>query len=609
MSRYPRNARSAAIKCISCNAPVTETIDNEYICVECGESPIKRRLPTTVTTSREGLWVEKTLSKNGNAAHRVKLEIHSDCDDRVAIRLFDPIPEQVQVSDVQFGSEPDDQFWTRSQESISYHRIIEPGERVQTTYEIGGESSALSGTRITEPEFSEINQLAEKSASNGGVASSGEPTESDPEVTANGGSAAVLASTADSVQSNVEAAAITKESPERTAVQPTERGLLVPPDSEIDPMISVVLPTMNEEEGIGPCIDAIVNALGELELPGEVIVSDSSTDRTAEIAREHGARVVTPDKKGYGYAYRYAFQYARGEFVVIGDADTTYDFEELPKLFRLVAEDGVDMAMGSRLNGEIKPGAMPWLHQYIGNPLLTKFLNIFYDAGVSDAHSGFRVIRRDTLEQLNLNSHGMEFASEMVMEAGAKGFSIGEVPITYHERVGEATLESFRDGWRHVKFMLTNAPSYLFSIPAAVLGLIGLLTMAIVIGGVSINGMTFGTHVLIAGSLLTIVGYQVGSLAIFSAVAGDPIRKPNDAVTRWITDHFKLEHGATLGLILYAIGAGYVTLMIINWVNGGYGALPTLQWDIVAFTFIILGVQTVFYSFFLSLIGQTSENV
>ncbi|MDX1748146.1 MAG: glycosyltransferase family 2 protein, partial [Halobacteriales archaeon] len=276
----------------------------------------------------------------------------------------------------------------------------------------------------------------------------------------------------DSVVTDTETPSVEEHEPSASGA-----GFLVTDDDDTTPVVSVVMPTMNEEEGIGECIDRIVEGATALGLPTEIVVSDSSSDRTPEIARDRGARVVEPDRPGYGYAYRYAFARVRGEYVVMGDADTTYDFAELPRLFEPILDGEADMVMGSRLEGEILPGAMPKLHQYVGNPLLTKFLNVFYGAGVSDAHSGFRVIRRSTLEELNLGTDGMEFASEMVMEAAARDLEIAELPITYHERKGEATLESFRDGWRHVRFMLMNAPGYLFSVPGALMVLLGSLLM------------------------------------------------------------------------------------------------------------------------------------
>ncbi|MDL0118499.1 glycosyltransferase family 2 protein [Halobacterium salinarum] len=380
-------------------------------------------------------------------------------------------------------------------------------------------------------------------------------------------------------------------------------GLLVGPDSDIPPTVSVVMPTMNEEEGIRECIERVKTAVQESGYRTEVLISDDSTDRTPDIARELGAIVVEPDEAGYGYAYRYAFDRCRGDYIIIGDADTTYDFEQFPKLLEPVARGDADMVMGSRLEGEIKDGAMPALHQYIGNPLLTKFLNAFYGAGVSDAHSGFRAFRADMLNDLDLETTGMEFASEMIMDAGARDLTIEEIPITYHEREGEATLESFRDGWRHVRFMLLNAPGYLFSIPGTGMGILGTMILLAAFTGISINGATFGIHSAIAGSLLMLVGYQVASLGVFATVASDPIQRPDDPLTEALVERLNLEQMASVGSVLALGGTAYAGWLVYQWANTGFTQLPMVTGDVVAFTAIVIGVQTVFNAFFLSAIA------
>jgi glycosyltransferase involved in cell wall biosynthesis len=380
--------------------------------------------------------------------------------------------------------------------------------------------------------------------------------------------------------------------------------LLLGADSDQVPTLSVVMPTLNEEEGIAECIERIKNALEELQIYGEIVVSDDSMDRTPEIAEEMGAIVVTPDKKGYGYAYLYAFEQVRGDIIAMGDADTTYDFEELPKLYELVASGEADMAMGSRLDGEIRPGSMPALHQYVGNPLLTKFLNVFYGAGVSDAHSGMRAFTREAYEKMSPSSPGMEFASEMIMRAGAEDLEIKEIPITYHPREGEANLESFPDGWRHVKFMLVNAPGYLFSGPGISLALSGLLVMLIALSGLNIGGMTLGVNSMIAGGLFTIVGAQIASFGAFATVAGEPIREAQDPVTTLLVDRIDLEHGATVGLLLFAAGAVYSAYVFWEWMTTGFVAVPVAEKNIAAFTAVVLGVQLVFSSFLLSTIVE-----
>ncbi|WP_435156746.1 glycosyltransferase family 2 protein [Haladaptatus sp. DFWS20] len=381
-------------------------------------------------------------------------------------------------------------------------------------------------------------------------------------------------------------------------------GLLLGADSDVTPTLSVIMPTLNEEGGIGECIEMVKRGISKIGVTTEIIISDSSSDRTPEIAREMGAIVVTPDEPGYGYAYRYAFAHARGDYIAIGDADTTYDFEDLPRLLDKVNDGEADMVMGSRLEGDIRPGSMPKLHQYIGNPMLTKFLNVFYGAGVSDAHSGFRVIDRDALDELDLKTNGMEFASEMIMEAGAQDMTIEEVPITYHEREGEATLDSFEDGWRHVKFMLVNAPGYLFSLPAMVLSGLGLIVMTLAYFGIAVGGVSVGLHSMIAGSLLAIGGFQIGSLGVFATVAGNPIKQSQQPVMGWLLKRLQLEHAATLGLLVFAGGATYATYLVIQWVSSGFVELPLLMDDIVAFTAIVLGIQTVFSSFFMSTIAE-----
>jgi len=382
----------------------------------------------------------------------------------------------------------------------------------------------------------------------------------------------------------------------------TPDSYLLPQDSERTPTLSVVMPTLNEEDGIAECIERVKAALADLQVYGEVVVSDSSTDRTPEIARERGAIVVSPDEPGYGYAYQYAFARTRGRYIAMGDADTTYDFEELPKLFELVRSGDADMAMGSRLEGEIESGAMPPLHRYVGNPLLTKFLNVFYQAGVTDAHSGMRVFSRDAYEEMNLGTDGMEFASEMIMEAGARGLTIAEEPITYHERAGEATLESFRDGWRHVRFMLVNAPGYLFSVPGAALAVVGTAVMFFGLLDVSFGGTSFGIHSLVGGSLMTLLGTQVSAFGVFAALAGDPIRRPRDPVTEFVLDHVQLEHGASFGFALFAAGLVFVTAMVSRWVTNDFARLPFVEGNVLALTAVVLGLQITFQSFFLSAI-------
>jgi len=384
----------------------------------------------------------------------------------------------------------------------------------------------------------------------------------------------------------------------------TEEPFVLPADSERTPTLSIVMPTMNEEAGIRECIQQTTRALETIGVTGEIIISDASSDQTPAIAASMGAVVVEPDEPGYGYAYRYAFERARGEFFVMGDADTTYDFQEFPKLLDRVATGDADIAIGSRLGGTINERAMPPLHQYVGNPLLTAFLNVFYDAGVTDAHSGFRVFSRESFERLDLETNGMEFASEMVMDAGAIGLTIEEVPITYYEREGDPKLDSFRDGWRHVKFMLVNAPGYLFSLPGSIIGTLGILIMALGYFNLTVWGHPIGVHPMIAGSLLTIGGYKIGSFGFLTDLAADPIRRPNDSITNWMHENFTLERGILTGGTIAALGGVMAAALAAEWVNSGFSTLPAVSGDIVAFTAIVIGLQTLFGSFFASVLDE-----
>ncbi len=376
-------------------------------------------------------------------------------------------------------------------------------------------------------------------------------------------------------------------------------SLLIGPDSVLDPEVSVVMPTMNEEKGVAECIELVKNAVRRSGFRTEVVISDDSIDRTPEIAREKGAIVVEPNEPGYGYAYRYAFEHCRGDYIVIGDADTTYDFEQFPEMLQQVIEGDADMVMGSRLDGEIKDGAMPALHEYVGNPLLTKFLNMFYDAGVSDAHSGFRAFHADMLDELDLKTTGMEFASEMIMDAGARDLTIEEIPITYHEREGEATLESFRDGWRHVRFMLLNAPNYLFLLPGVIVGALGAGLLLSAVFQTSAGGFMLGGNAAIAGSFLFVIGYQATNMGIFATLASDPIQRPNDIVTDTLIEWMSLERISTLGFLLFTVGALYMTMVVFRWISSGFVLLPEVARNVIGLTAMAVGLQTMLNAFFM----------
>src|SRR4051812_16536224 len=251
------------------------------------------------------------------------------------------------------------------------------------------------------------------------------------------------------------------------------------------PRVSVVIPCLNESENIQECVTRAKRVMAAAGLTGEVIVADNaSDDGSPELATQAGALVVHESRRGYGSAYLAGFAAARGEYVVMADADLTYDWNEIPH-FVAKLDEGADLVMGDRMDN-IHPGAMPWLHRYVGNPILSGILNLFFRTGVRDAHCGMRGFRRDILPKLDLRTTGMEFASEMVIRASKEKLDIRQIPIEYHPRGGESKLSSFRDGWRHLRFLLVHSPTHLFLVPGALMLLVGTLMSVTSIAHLSI---------------------------------------------------------------------------------------------------------------------------
>src|SRR5947209_1008017 len=253
------------------------------------------------------------------------------------------------------------------------------------------------------------------------------------------------------------------------------------------PIVSVVIPCLNESESIERVVRLARETHETACIAGEVVVADNgSVDGSDALARGAGARVVHESRRGYGSAYLAGFAAARGEYIVMGDADLTYDFTEIPRFLEEL-DAGADMVIGDRMDN-IHPGAMPWLHRYVGNPILTGLLNLFFRTGVKDAHCGMRALRRDSLERLDLRATGMEFASEMVIRAAKENLDIRQFPIQYLPRDGESKLSSFRDGWRHLRFLLVHSPNHLFLLPGAIFAALGALASLAVLLHVNVFG-------------------------------------------------------------------------------------------------------------------------
>ena len=374
---------------------------------------------------------------------------------------------------------------------------------------------------------------------------------------------------------------------------PAERGTLT---------VSVVIPCLNEAETIEQCVSRALEVLRGHEIAGEVIVADNdSEDDSPLLAAAAGAIVVHEPERGYGSAYLAGFAVARGRYIVMADADLTYDFNEIP---RFVAEldGGAELVMGDRMDN-IQPGAMTWLHRYVGNPILTGLLNLFFDTGVTDAHCGMRALRRDVLPRLDLRTTGMEFASEMVIRAAKADLRIAEFPIEYHPRGGESKLSSFRDGWRHLRFLLVHSPTHLFILPGALLAGIGTLIVALVGGGLDFFGRSWGIHALIAGSLLMVVGTQVLALGLCAHAYGTYFMGERDPWFDRMRARFRLEHGLLLGGAFVLVGFALGAVIVATWISNGFGSLADEHMAVVAATLLIVGIQIFFSSFLLSILG------
>jgi glycosyltransferase involved in cell wall biosynthesis len=366
--------------------------------------------------------------------------------------------------------------------------------------------------------------------------------------------------------------------------------------------VSVVIPCLNESANIEQCVRRSQAALDDAGMLGEVVVADNgSEDGSAELAAAAGARVVHEPRRGYGSAYLAGFAAARGEYVVMLDADLTYPFKEIPRFVEEL-RTGAHLVIGDRMDN-IEPGAMHWMHRYIGNPLLSGTLNLFFRTGIRDAHCGMRGFRRDILPQLDLRTTGMEFASEMVIRASKEKLDIREFPIAYAPRGGDSKLSRFRDGWRHLRFLLVHSPTHLFIVPGAVMLLIGLLVSLISISQVPILGREWNLHTLVAGELLCVVGVQVVALGLCAHAYGTYFMSEKDPWFDRMRARYRLEHGLLLGGAI--VFAGFVAGAVIVgvWIERGFGALSEERLAVTAAALVIIGLQIFFSSFLLSILG------
>jgi glycosyltransferase involved in cell wall biosynthesis len=385
-----------------------------------------------------------------------------------------------------------------------------------------------------------------------------------------------------------------------TLERETTRAAL-PPDTG-RPSLSVVIPCLNEAETIEECVRRSRQALSANDIAGEVIVVDNgSIDGSGQLAAGAGARVVLESERGYGSAYLAGLAAARGRYIVMADADLTYDFGEIPR-FVAALDAGADVVIGNRMKN-IHPGAMPWHHRYIGNPLLSGLLNLLFRTGVDDAHCGMRAVRCEVLPRLDLRTTGMEFASEMVIRAAKENLDVRQFAIEYRPRAGESKLSSFRDGWRHLRFLLVHSPNHLFILPGAIMFVIGAIVEMVVIARLGVFGREWDIHALIAGSLLAIVGTQVMALGICAHAYATYFMNEQDRWFDRMRARFKLEHGLLAGGVIAIAGFVVGTFIAIDWIDRGFGRLAYERLAVLSATLIIVGIQVFFSSFLLSILG------
>ncbi|HSV43278.1 MAG TPA: glycosyltransferase family 2 protein [Candidatus Bathyarchaeia archaeon] len=373
--------------------------------------------------------------------------------------------------------------------------------------------------------------------------------------------------------------------------------------NETFPEISLILPCLNEEPGLGRSLEQITIVIQTHHLHAEVVVIDNgSTDRSRAIAANAGARVVEEKETGYGAACLKGLSAAKGKFLLIMDADASYDFNQIP-LFIDALRNGADFVIGNRFAGTIEHNAMPWIHRHIGNPVLSGILRLFFNSSIHDAHCGMRGLTQQAFHALTLKTTGMEFASEMIIQIQKRNLTVKEIPINYRCRLGQSKLKSFADGWRHLRFMLLYSPFFLFFLPGLFLFLTGAIFFALTYFNIfSLRGIHFQSHPLFVFALLIITGYQLMIFALFAKTyaithLGDtPIF---EKYYRYIT----IEKASLAGLLLGLTGLLLFISILLKWVRADFGMLNEINNAVLGLTLTTIGIQTIFSSFMLSILG------
>jgi glycosyltransferase involved in cell wall biosynthesis len=375
------------------------------------------------------------------------------------------------------------------------------------------------------------------------------------------------------------------------------------------PLVSAVMPCLNEERTLASCIRKAQVCFASLGIEGEVVIADNgSTDRSIEIAQSLGARVVYQSVRGYGAALIMGCESARGEIVIMADADDSYDWLAMGVFIERIRE-GFDLVMGNRFTGGIDAGAMPLLNRYLGNPVLSALARFIHRAPVGDFHCGMRAFTKRAFEKMKLQTSGMEFATEMIVSAVHAGLRISEVPVTLRRdgRDRPPHLRPFRDGWRHLRFILTYAPNYLYLAPGGLIMLLGvLMVVALARGPIVVFGQYVGIHFLALGCLCTLTGFNVIHLGVLAKViAASRFAHADSRIRRWALSAFTLEGGLIVGIVLMLMGLTIDGLILWKWLANPEAPLePTVHTAFVATLMIVLGLNAVFSSFLLNMFAS-----
>ena len=378
--------------------------------------------------------------------------------------------------------------------------------------------------------------------------------------------------------------------------------------------ITIVMPCLNEADTVAACIRKAQLGLERARVRGEILIADNgSTDGSIDIAEKLGARVVRVKLKGYGNALKGGIEAAKASWIIMGDADDSYDFSEIEGFVKKLRE-GNELVMGCRLSGgggRVMPGAMPWSHRWIGNPMFTVMARHMFSSPINDVYCGLRAFTKELYQRLDLRCEGMEFATEMIIKASIRGAKITETPITLHQDGRKAHaphLKTFRDGWRTLRFFLIFSPRWLFLYPGLALVLLGAAGYGVVLSGIQFHGIRFDAHTLLFASLAILLGYQSILFAIFAKTfaVNEGLMPENETMKRFF-DVMYLERGLLAGVVSFLAGIALLVAAVVQWWSVRFGDLDyshTMRWVIPGVTLTALGFQTILSSFFVSILGM-----